>query len=247
MVGNGHGRADRSRSSPATRYEELLGSWNGPAGPMATAMANASAAARARIAVRTEREAAVRDVAAGVAGPALVGYTLWVLGQARELGLDRLCFLSRDAQVFHEIATIFAPRVAPDIDLRYVHSSRRTWSLAAADISDLSTQDWLFNSFMRSNAGDVCARLGLPTAEFAPLLEEVGASLDPEVRADQPRQAAALRRFAALPQVSTAARPRIHRMRELVRGYAEQEGMASASSGLVDAGWTGRMIGALTT
>jgi hypothetical protein len=210
-------------------------------------MAEASACSRKHAVIRNEHEAAIRNVAAGVAAPALVGYVLWVLEQASSLGLQRLCFLSRDAQIFYEIALRLAPRLGVGTELRYVYGSRRTWNLAAADISDLSRQDWLFNSFMRSNAADVCARLGLPLANFAPMLESVGVSLDPQTRADQPQQSAALRRFAALPAVSNAVGPAIRRMRELVHDYAIQERMASTRTGLVDAGWTGRMIGALTT
>lgn len=194
----------------------------------------------------SDQEIAIRDVAAGVASPALVSYVLWILARTTDFGIERLCFLSRDAQVFYEIAQRLAPRLGIDIELRYVSSSRRTWSFAAADVSDLSRQDWLFNSFMRSNAEDVCARLGLSLPDFKPVLEDAGASLDPDARADEPDQAIALRRFAGSAAVAAAVGPRIQRMRELVREYAQQEGMASTTTGLVDAGWTGRMIGALT-
>jgi hypothetical protein len=230
-----------------TRYEDLLRSWGGPAVDLASAMGKASVASRQQVAALSDHEAAIRDVAAGVAAPALVGYVLWLLNHAENLGLQRLCFLSRDAQVFYEIAQRLAPRLGVATELRYVHCSRRTWNLAAADVSDLSRQDWLFNSFMRSNAADVCARLGLPLADFASRLESVGASLDPQVRSDQTEQAAALRRFVALPAVADAVGPAVRRMRTLVRDYAIQEGMTSAQTALVDAGWTGRMIGALTT
>jgi hypothetical protein len=228
------------------RYEDLLRSCDGSASDFASAMAEASAASRKHVAALSEHEAAIRDVAAGVAAPAFVGFVLWVLKQAENLGLQRLCFLSRDAQVFNEIAQRLAPRLGVAPELRYVHCSRRTWNLAAADVSDLSRQDWLFNSLMRSNAADVCARLGLPLADFASRLESVGASLDPQVRADQTEQAAALRRFVALPAVADAVGPAVRRMRTLVRDYAIQEGMTSTRTALVDAGWTGRMIGALT-
>lgn len=230
-----------------SRYEQLLRATDGPATDLAVAMAEAGAACRATVGVRDGREAAIRDVAAGVAAPALVGFVLWVLHEAGLAGLRRLCFLSRDAQVFHRIACRLAPRLGSPVELRYVYGSRRTWNLAAADPSALDRQDWLFNSFMRSNAADVCARLGLPVGDFEPLLATVGASADPRVRADRTEQAAALRRFVGLPQVAHAVAPRIRRMRELVRAYAVQERMTDVGTGLVDAGWTGRMIGALTT
>ncbi|MET9382839.1 hypothetical protein ABZY09_17655 [Streptomyces sp. NPDC002928] len=224
-----------------TRHEVALTN----SGGLAAAMGRASRAAREAVQAADEHEAAIRDVAAGVAAPVLTGYVLWLLQEARERGLDRLCFLSRDAQVLHEIARTLAPRLGTDMELRYVYSSRRTWSLAASDPYHLDEADWLFNSFIRSNATDVCARLGLDPDLANPLLTRVGASFDPATRADTPGQNAALRRFVALPEVARTIAPHIARMRDLVLAYARQEGMASATTGLVDAGWTGRMIAAL--
>lgn len=225
-----------------TRYETLLHAREG----IPRAMAQASRTARTTTPVPDEHHAAIRDVATGVAAPILTGYVIWLLREAESRGLTRLCFLSRDAQVLYEIARVIAPRLGiRDVEMRYVYSSRRTWSLAASDPYQLDGADWLFNSFIRSNALDVCARTGLDPEIAAPLFEKAGVSLDPEVRADTPEQNAALRRFVALPEVAEAMAPRIGRMRELVRDYAVQEGMASRRTGLVDAGWTGRMVAAL--
>ncbi|MEU7941763.1 hypothetical protein [Microbispora bryophytorum] len=225
----------------STRYEQNLAGHDG----LAAAMAVASARARAAVPVSTPRERAIRDIATGVAAPVLVGYVIWLLRTAQDRHLHRLCFLSRDAQVFSEIATRLAPRLEIRLPMSYVYSSRRTWSLAASDPYGLEKADWLFNSFMRSNAADVCARLGLDIEKFTGTLAAAGASLSPSARADDPEQNAALRRFVAMPEVAEAMRPRIEQMRQLVRDYAIQEGIASGSTGLVDAGWTGRMIGAL--
>jgi hypothetical protein len=179
----------------------------------------------------------------------LVAYVLWILRQADRLGLERLCFLSRDGQGLCRIAQRLAPRLGIAVEVGYVHSSRRTWSLAAADPSNLAGQEWLFNSHIRANADDVLARLGLPDADgsYLRMMAEVGVSLNPDVRADDPAQLDALHRFTGLPAVSAAVAPRIAELRSLVRDYAEQSGLTSTRTGLVDSGWTGRMIGALTT
>ncbi|MGW4412120.1 hypothetical protein ACWEJ6_49540 [Nonomuraea sp. NPDC004702] len=224
-----------------TRYEQVLADHGGLARDMATA----SAHARYAVPVSTPRERAIRDVAAGVAAPVLIGYVIWLLRTAHARDLDRLCFLSRDAQVFYEIAKRMAPELRGGLAMSYVYSSRRTWSLAASDPYGLDKADWLFNSFMRSNAADVCARLGLDIDRFTGALKEAGASLASDVRADTTEQNTALRRFVAMPEVAEAMQPRIEQMRRLVCDYAVQEGIASNSTGLVDAGWTGRMIGAL--
>jgi hypothetical protein len=111
------------------------------------------------------------------------------------------------------------------------------------DPSRLTEAPWLLNSFVKSNAADVCARLGLPLSEFRQVLLDCGAFLDPGVRADQPAQATALRRFASRPEVAQAAGARITMMRRLVLDYAAQHQLAEADTGLVDIGWTGRMAG----
>jgi hypothetical protein len=115
--------------------------------------------------------------------------------------------------------------------------------LAVTDPSRLAEAPWLLNSFVKSSAADVCARLGLPFAQFRDTLLTCGASLDPDVRADQPAQADALRRFAATSEVTKAAGERITAMRRLVLDYAAQHQLADAGTGLVDIGWTGRMAG----
>src|SRR5208282_3297545 len=98
--------------------------------------------------------------------------------------LRRLRFLSRDARVLFELARHLAPKLRIDMDFEYVYSSRITWSLAATDPGRLSSEQWLFNSFMKSNATDVCARLGLRVEDYLPELAAIGVSLDPGHRAN---------------------------------------------------------------
>jgi hypothetical protein len=123
----------------------------------------------------------------------------------------------------------------------------RRASLAATDPEHLASAEWLFNSFMKSNATDVCARLGLPAAEYANALAEAGVSLNPEMRADRNDQLTALRHFLGRDDVIQAATLRIGRMRTIVTQYAAQHMLADPHTGLVDAGWTGRMAGSLIT
>lgn len=227
------------------RYEKIARSLSGKPGDLAAQFATASHAARLTTAARTQHETAIRDVAAGVAAPALTGCVLWMLREARNRGLRRLRFLSRDGQILYELARRLAPRLHADIDLEYVYSSRITWSLAATDPRRLSSEQWLFNSFMKSNAADVCARLGLRTEDFQRELAAAGVSPDPEHRADQPGQLNALKRFVDSPAVAGAAAERVEEMRSLVGDYAAQHDLAEPDTGLVDAGWTGRMIGSL--
>jgi len=231
-------------SRRATRYERILADGSSPDG-LAVAMATASAAARAAVEVGSEHERCIRDVAAGVAAPTLVGYVAWVAGEVEKTGYRHVHFLSRDGQVLCLIAERLRAALGLRADLRYLYCSRRTWNLAASDPDDLAGEAWLFGSFMRSNAADLCARLGLDLAEHRSVLERCGVSLDPEVRSGDRRQRAAMGRFLADPGLKGELRDRIDSLRALVVDYALQETLDDERSVLVDAGWTGRMVGAL--
>jgi hypothetical protein len=228
-----------------SKYEKIMREHAEGADSVARAFAQASHAARSKQAVASGHEQAIADVAAGVAGPALVGYVQWILLRARDLGLERLRFLSRDGQVLHLLAQRIIERTGQKIDLEYVYSSRITWSLAASDPARLSQSDWLFSSFMKSNAQDLCARLGLDPDDFQQALAESGVSRDPSARADSAPQLAALRRFVDREDVAAAVAPRIAQARALLLDYGQQHTLADRATGLVDAGWTGRMVGSL--
>jgi hypothetical protein len=227
-----------------TRYETIMQAGHAWPVDLGERFAGASRAARAAVTAAPGHEAAIRDVAAGVAAPGLVAFALWLLEESERRGLRHLRFLSRDGQVLHELTRRLAAATGSRLDLEYVYSSRLTWSLAATDPRSLAQTAWLYNSFIHSNAADVCSRLGLPFADFRQVMLDCGVSLDPDARADQPAQADALRRFAATSEVVEAAGARIIMMRRLVLDYSAQHQLADSGTGLVDIGWTGRMAGA---
>jgi hypothetical protein len=235
----------RPAGPEATRYEQIMAACSQRPGDPPAQFAAASHAAQAAVGVASEREAAIRDVAAGVAAPALVGFALWIQQQAHQRGLRRLRFLSRDGQVLYELMRRLPPMPGTSLDLEYVYSSRLTWSLAATQPDHLAEAPWLFNSFVKSNAADVCARLGLPLPQYRLAMLAHGVSLDPEARADQPAQDQALRQFVSTPDVTRAVGARIKEMRRLVLHYAAQHHLAEPDTGLVDIGWTGRMVASL--
>jgi hypothetical protein len=105
-------------ASDSTRYEDIMRAGSAGPGDLASRFAATSRAARAAVGAAPGHEAAIREVAAGVAAPALVGFVLWLLAEARRRGLRRLRFLSRDGQVLHELTR----RLGADsgLDLEYV-------------------------------------------------------------------------------------------------------------------------------
>ncbi len=236
--------AGRVVNGPGTRYERVLSQACRSDG-LAVAMAEASRLARSAVEVESERERCIRDVAAGVAGPTLVAYVTWITAQVELAEGRHIHFLSRDGQVLQMVAAQLVGAIGLDADLRYLYCSRRTWNLAASDPDDLAGEAWLFGSFMRSNAEDLCARLGLELSDHRSALERCGVSLDPDSRSGDRQQRAAMDRFLSDREVRGEMRERIRDLRGLVVDYALQEGLDDEQAILVDAGWTGRMVGAL--
>lgn len=232
-------------SMKTTRYERLVMGRARRGHPYEAAIASASHEARNAHTPHTTREMAIRDVAAGVAAPTLVGFVVWALQEADRRGVQRLRFLSRDGQIMHRIAMQLAPRLGYCFDMEYVYSSRLTWSLAASDPFQLSKSEWLFNSFMKSNAFDVCARLGLDIHELRPLLVAKGVNLSDNSRADSVDQLRALQSFVDQPEVAERMEDRVSEMHDLVANYADQQQLIEPDTALVDSGWTGRMVGSL--
>lgn len=225
-----------------TRYERILS--RSSAG-LARAMARAGGRTRGAIEVSSVRERCIRDVATGVAGPALIAYTAWLASQAREFGGRRIFFLSRDGQLLYLLASQLAEALSCKAELSYLYASRRIWNLAGASGASLPAQRWLFESFMPPNAADLCRQLGLHIEECLVPLKASGVSLDPKLRSDHPSQSKAMQRFLNEPAISKKVAGRVEAVRSTTVAYLRQEGVLSHDSVLVDAGWTGRMVGSL--
>lgn len=98
-----------------TRYEHILARFRAT-GELAGRFGDASQAARSAVRAVAEHDVSVRDVAAGVAAPALAGCAVWLLREAQVRGVRRLRFLSRDGQVLCEMARRIAPRLGINLD-----------------------------------------------------------------------------------------------------------------------------------
>lgn len=237
----------RSRLVPQaqlTRYEKLL-----EARSHDTALATSWLAGASRLARLEARHRGVAgpvaDVAAGSMAPFLVGYVLWLFGQARTRGLRRLYFVARDGEIMLEVARRLAPSLAPELELRYLYGSRQPWVLGACATSDAILAHWATGR-TDFTARTTLGRMGL-TPERAH--ELVGREVTRPDRADVPLAAAAREELARLmqqepllPLIRAAARQSADR----TTAYLRQEGLLDGTpSALVDAGWNGRAAAAL--
>lgn len=225
----------RARSVVPTRYEHALDA----AGGLATVMAWASRHARQAVDPRDERERTVVDVSAGVAGPALTAWVLWLMRQAQRDGVRRLYFLSRDGQILLDIARRLERTLKTGLDLRYLYGSRRAFYLAGnpeRTLADAARQEVC-------TADELAAALGLPVERLTALAPGLGraAGRPPDPR-EWSRLVAELRgdAFAAAVAESAAA------TRQALLAYLDQEDWNDGTpSALVDVGWRGTSARAL--
>lgn len=238
------------------RFEQLLSRDVVATAGLAGALAGASRAARLAVTVGSDHERAIRDVAAGVAAPALIGYILWIIHRAQALGLRRLFFLARDGQILHDIATRLVTRLGVDLDLHYLAVSRRSTNLAATfDVSRDET-DWVFRDAPLMTVSEVLQRFGLVWDDVAGHLEagDPGAGIGPgEVGPDAPWPVGTevgrrLRRLIENGVLRDLVLANAERERSVVNRFLEQEGLLDDHpTGIVDFGGVGSQMRSLHT
>jgi FMN phosphatase YigB (HAD superfamily) len=230
------------------RYEQTLEAHAFATEGLSSAMAGASRLARLAVAASTPLQEVIRDVAAGVAAPALAGYVLWILRRSEQLGLKRLYFVSRDGQILLAVARRLAAKLGMTIELRYLHGSRQAWHLPSISQFDLSQLDWVLEETDHMSVGSILARVCVEPDEVRSILEEAGFSrtdwrrnlTDPE----RQRLGDVLRQEALRGLVLRRASEK----RKVLLQYLRQEGLlVDLDWAMVDLGWRGRIQNSLGT
>jgi len=227
-----------------TRYERRLAAEADAGNPLAAALVPAARAARAAVGADGPHAAALRDVAAGAAAPALIAFVAWLLRDAADRGLVRLHFLARDGQVLHGLARVLGPRLAPGIDCRYLAASRQIWTRAVSASAD---HTWLwYGNRAGITLGDVLRRLAVPAEAVAADLGLLGLDAADRARPLGPAELARLRHYLQGPDFAAAAAPaRAANRRRLLAHLAQEGVLAPGPAGIVDLGWSGSLHDAL--
>ena len=231
------------------RFESILEDHRWESAGLTSLFAGAARMARLTVHAGDPREAAIRDVAAGVAAPALASYVMWVLRRASALGLQRLYFVSRDGELLLEIAAELARKLAIGIELRYLYGSRQAWHLPAYGLSPRPEEEWVFDSIgSRMSVELILFKLGLPADVVEAPLARLGfprATWKLNLSSnDRGLLRLALKDEEMVGHIMSSARE----AREMMLRYLRQEGLMDAIPfGVVDLGWTGRMFESLWT
>jgi hypothetical protein len=228
------------------RYERLLERHSAETGGLASVLAGASRLARLRVSVGSERDAAIRDVAAGVIAPTLVAFVLWTVLRAERCGLQRLYHVSRDGQILLPIARRLSEALGLGLENRYCYGGRQAWHLAAVREFDAHELAWATAPAPGLTVREVLRRLDVGPGELeAALRASAGVPRDwDEPLSDPDRDALA----GALlePDVRRILARHADERRELALAYLAQEGMLDGTpAGLVDIGWYGNALRSL--
>lgn len=229
------------------RYERALERYSDGTGGLTSMMAGASRLARLdAIRVEDPRDQILRDVAASVIAPVVVGFVLWLFECARRDGIERLYFLAREGQVLYEVANQLRGQLGLSTELKYLHVSRQSLNIAAA--RDLTTEElsWVLTHSESNSIRTILERLGnTPDAIAADLCAE---GWGPESW-DQPIGTARLPElFATLrrPDVRRQLEAGIANARQLAVEYLDQEGVFDrVQIGLVDSTGGGSQLRAI--
>jgi len=220
------------------RYEKTLRTYARTTQGFSKALADASYQAQTTLSCDTDHEKHLRDVTAGVIAPVLVSFVLWILHRAKEHGIERLYFLSRDGQILRHIAErLIDKKPALSCDTKYLYVSRQ--SLGRACLSGGAVEDaWIWSDMSVSTGEQMLERIGTSLDAFSHELaeEEVHAFRQQPI----PEGVKRTIKERILPLLRNGQVEAEETHLDLAAEYLQQEGIGQhAPVGLVDVGWKG--------
>ncbi|RZM75685.1 HAD family hydrolase [Leptolyngbya iicbica] len=234
------------------RYEKILESYTWQTEGLSSAVAGAARLARLTVPAPCKRTQALRDVAAGVAAPLLIGFTLWTLKRAQQLGLKRLYFVARDGQILLEIARRLLPKLDFDCELCYLYGSRQAWLLPSLTTLDETELDGIFplsKDVDYLSVRIVLARFALEPEAIAEPLERLGLSAQNWERNLSAAERQRLRQaLLTEPELRQQILQSAAQQRAVMMQYLEQEGLLETQQvGFIDLGTGATLHLALAT
>lgn len=182
---------------------------------------------------------ACKKIAADFVAPAYVPYVHFLMEQARQRGLKRLYFLSRDSYILMKMAEVLHPSY-PDIELRYLFVSRK--SLLLPYLTEMNAEQYLA---VQDHQSIYSKKVDELLTAFETSREEqkntFGITFDYARIGNKRQEADFLNKiFGKESRYLPVLRERASKRRALLYAYFEQEGLFDGTpSGMVDVGWLG--------
>jgi FMN phosphatase YigB (HAD superfamily) len=225
------------------RYEEILESHSWATEGLTSVMAGASRLARLGKSASNAREEALRDVAAGVVAPTLVGFVLWLLQRAQDYDIGRLYFVARDGQILCEIARRLASKLNISCDVRYIYGSRRAWLVPAITAIDDDQLSVLKDFCPVPSVRNLLSRINIHPEEIKGSLRSIELQDgDWSRNLTRDERDSLYRLIKEDANLHPLILQRAAEKRSLLFDYFKQEGLLDPIAwGIVDVGWAGRL------
>ena len=182
---------------------------------------------------------AYTEIAANFIAPAYIPYVLFVLNEAKERGLKRLYFLSRDSYILMKMAeTVKAD--FPNIELKYLFVSRK--SLLMPYLTEVTSEQFLaaqdHQTILSKNIDSLLKTLDTNREE---LQNEFGIQFDYNKISSKKQESDFLSKiFGKESPYLPILRQRCAARFNMLHAYFQQEGLFDGTpSGMVDVGWLG--------
>jgi len=225
------------------RYEEMMESYSDSTEGLASLMAGAARWARLSVTADSPSRSHVRDIAADVGAPVLFSFLTWVLRKAKDEGLKRLWFVSRDGQIMLEAARPIAAKLGIDIELGYLYGGRQVVNLAGLESVDAVALEWILGGAFKVSIVDVLDRVGLCVDDLSEALVRHQIPLTGKIPWEK---VASLRECFREPEVAEKILKRAETRRVQMREYFSSCGLTGGDRcGIVDIGWRGRVFKAI--
>jgi predicted HAD superfamily hydrolase len=226
-----------------TRYEMIMEECASETCGVSSLFAGASRWVRLTFPAPTEDARKLRDLATQVAGPVLCAYVAWVLVKAKNIGLSRLLFTSRDGQVMLKVAERLKAKLGVAAELAYFYGGRQMLNLAGLSEVNAQAIEWITESAALLNLSDILKRVDLSASEVADEIDRYGL---PQTGILDTSGIEILKSFLSDPSVVEKICRSAERRRRHIHGYLASCGLAeSFSCGIVDIGWKGRVFHAI--
>ena len=225
------------------RYELILQKYAHVTNGITSLWAGISRYTRLTREVATQKESIIRDIAACVAAPILTAYTMWILQQAKAKQLARIYFLARDGEILLQIAKELAPKIYPEVELRYLYVSRQALRMPGLTQINKAFWEWMFDDTDIFTIDSLLARMCLEPQAAQPIFEPIGYPPTLWQKNLSAKERISLRNKLEKSKLLQDLVLQIaEKKREVLKAYLEQERMLDGQPfGLVDVGWRGSL------
>jgi FMN phosphatase YigB (HAD superfamily) len=186
---------------------------------------------------RETEDADMNEVISKYIAPFIMGFTTWALKTARENGVKRLYFLSRDCQLVCKVARLLAPQFG-DLDCRYLYSSRQAFYLPAVKVISPGEMPWMRSEFDEPILKLLLAKLDLRYEDVESSLGALAGSQGESYRLSSEADWKQFWDALNTDPLKTRLESLIAARRKATHRYLEAEGLLDSTPwALVDFGW----------